>query len=1201
MVGSKGNMACLRVLFACAALVAAAGAARAQIAFVGATQASSPGVTAIAFVAQQSGDGNTASRTVARPGGVVVDRLMIAQVVVKGTGFSITAPSGWTLVNQATAGTGGQAFTQAIYWKRMTAGEPANYTWSWGAVRRNAVGIVSYDNVDPNGNPIVAWTVQTAASSATITMSGLTTVAPSSWIVALAGSSRSSNHSTPAGMTERYDRNSGGGTGGVTASQSTELRATPGATGNRTSTIAAGAAANIGHLLAIQPRGSTLALAVPAGAVGDVLIASIASRPCSSASGSPCTAGVIAPAGWITIDVVNQTTGAGTGGFGNRLTIYRRVTDGTEPASYTWTFGGTPVNNGVAGGMLRFSGVDSASPIVAEAGQATPSGTAHTAPSITTTVPDTMLVSSHSANSAAFWTPPAGMTERVDAASLAVPNNLGISLEVNTEPFAPVGATGTRTASWAPPPAADTGATHMLALRPLPALTHYAISFPGGATAVTCDPHQVTITGHDSSHNPVAPPAGTVLTLRTSTNTGVWTTKDAGSGTWTPSGLNNGVATYTWPGGETSFTVRLRHNTPVSLSINLLDPSNRTEGTGSEDPSLTFADAAFRVTDAAGIATATFGTHIAGKNSDVGFGAQTRYLQAIRTDTNTGSCVALIQNQTVSVEMAAARINPTGGASQVSIRNSSGAMVPVATSAGAPPGSYTSVSLAFDAQSKAPLVFNYPDAGSIAIYARYALPAPPAGTYVSGSSNTFVVRPFGLRISGVTTSASPSPPDPAPYVAGQNFNATVTAVAWKSGDDADNDGVPDTDAQIAANAATPNFGQETPAATATLSHTLNAPSGGVAGTLGGSTTFSGFVAGASTQAVNWSEVGFINLFATTSNYLGGGQNVTNSAAGLTGVGRFRPAHFALTGASLAHRTDKSCAPASTFTYLGERFDLSFTLQARNSASAVTQNYTGAYAKLGLTTFSNYNLGARSGTTNLTPRLSGLSASGTWSNGSANPTLAALVSRASSPEPPFTAVEFGIAPTDSDGVAMNTLDFDADGDSVNERKRLDGVSGELRYGRIRLENANGSELLDLPVPMRLEYYTGASGWQVNSADTCSAVAASDFAFSFPADPKNQLAACETRAIAAGTPPAQTLTLEKPGANNQGWTDLTLNLGAAASGNTCTAIGGPGPAASTANMPYLQFKWKNPVDENPGARATFGMQPSRGPIIYRRERY
>ncbi len=1176
--------------------------AEAQIAYKGHSQASVAG-GAVSFVAAQSGGGYTSNRTVNRPGTDVVGRLMIAQVVVKGTGFTITAPSGWTLVNTSNTAGGSQPFTQAVFWKRMTGSEPASYTWSWDGVHRfNSVVIASYDNVDPNGNPIDAWAVQTTNNNQTITIPGVTTLTPNSRIVALAGSSRSSDHSTPAGMTERADQGSGGGTTGVTASLSDELRATPGATGSRTSTIAAGAADNIGHMLAL--RGSALTIPVPSGtAAGDVMIASIAFRPCSATSGAACTTTITPPAGWTQVNsVTDQTGGGGTGGFGNRLFVYRRVATGTEPANYTWIFGGALAHAGAAGGIISFSGVDTANPIVAEAGQTTASSTSHAAPSINTgTVTNTMLVSTHSANSSTLWTPPSGMTERVDAASLAVPNDAGISVEMNHQLFTGFGATGTRTAGWTAPPAADTGIAHMLALRPVVTLHHYAISFPGGSTGVTCDPHEITITGHDSSHNAVAPPAGTVLNLSTSTSSGVWTTLVSGSGTWKPSGLNNGAATYTWPGGETSFTVRLRHNTPVTLNINLLDGGGRTEGSGAEDPNLAFADAAFRVTDSAGTSVATFGTHIAGKRSDTGFGAQTRFLQAIRTDTNTGSCVALIQSQTVTVEMAGARINPTGGTSQVRILDSGGTMVPVATSAGAPPGSYTGVLLQFDAQSKAPLVFDYPDAGSIAIYARYQLPAPPAGTFVSGNSNTFVVRPFGLRVSGVTTSASPSPSDPAAYVAGQNFNVTLTAVAWKTGDDADANGVPDSDAQIAANPPTPNFGQETTPAQATLTHTLNAPSGGSAGTLGGATTFTGFSGGTKTQAVNWSEVGFVNLHAASTNYLGSGQNVTNSAAGLAGVGRFRPDHFAVSGASLANRTDKTCVPASTFTYLGEEFRLSFTLQARNAANAVTQNYTGTYAKLALGTFGNYNLGARSGTTGLTPRLSGLSATGSWTNGSAAVDLRALVSRAASPEAPFTGVEYGIAPVDSDSVAMNALDFDADANGTPERKKLDGVAGELRYGRIRLGNANGSELLDLPVPMRLEYYAGASGWLKNVDDSCSAIAASDFAFAFPADPKNQLSACETRAVVAGTAPNQTLVLEKPGAGNHGWTDLVLNLGTLPSGNRCTAIGGAGPPATTANMPYLQFKWTNPTEENPSARASFGMQPSGGPVIYRRERY
>ncbi|MGA7985693.1 MAG: DUF2341 domain-containing protein, partial [Burkholderiales bacterium] len=470
--------------------------------------------------------------------------------------------------------------------------------------------------------------------------------------------------------------------------------------------------------------------------------------------------------------------------------------------------------------------------------------------------------------------------------------------------------------------------------------TYYSITYPGGSTAATCEVAQVTITAKDSTNAPSAPPSGTVLNISSSTGAGVWSALVAGAGTLSGYGANNGAAIYTWAGGENSITLNLRQNTPATINVNLLDSNSKRENPGpSDDSSITFVDAAFRVT-ANGTSAATIGSQIAGKPSNTGFGAQTLYLQAIRTDTSTGSCVGLIQSQTVNVGLAGARLNPTGGTSALSVRNSGGAMQAIGTGA-AVPGAYTNVSLAFDAQSKAPLVLAYPDAGSVALYAQYALPSPPAGTYVSGSSNTFVVRPFGLRVSGVTTAASPAASSPVFAKAGASFNTTLTAVAWKAGDDANADGVPDSDAQIASNAATPNFGQESAPATATLTSTLNAPSGGNAGTLAGSTGFSGFSAGAKTQSVNWSEVGFIDLHALSANYLGSGQNVGNSSAGLTGVGRFIPDHYALSGGVLTNRALAACSPASSFSYLGEDIRLQFTLTAQSTANATTQNYNTA--------------------------------------------------------------------------------------------------------------------------------------------------------------------------------------------------------------------------------------------------------------------
>ena len=156
----------------------------------------------------------------------------------------------------------------------------------------------------------------------------------------------------------------------------------------------------------------------------------------------------------------------------------------------------------------------------------------------------------------------------------------------------------------------------------------------------------------------------------------------------------------------------------------------------------------------------------------------------------------------------------------------------------------------------------------------------------------------------------------------------------------------------------------------------------------------------------------------------------------------------------------------------------------------------------------------------------------------------------------------------------------------------------------MANAYGSELLNLPVPTFLEYYdtSPTTGWRTG-VDTCTVVTGPNFAFDFPINAKNNLAACETAVTVTGVNPTPTVTLTNPGASNSGWTELTLNLGATGSGTQCAAIGvGPGAASTTVNTTgatWLRFNWKGAGDVDPTARATFGIFKS--PLIYRRENY
>ncbi|MFN0318437.1 MAG: hypothetical protein ACKVQA_25710, partial [Burkholderiales bacterium] len=374
--------------------------AQAAIAFRAASQASTAGPGTISRLAGSTSTGNSTSLTITKPAGVTTNDVLVAQITLKGVVATVTPPGSWNLLDLRSTATAGGQITQAAYWRLAGAAEPATYIWSWTGARVVSGGITAYRSVEP-ASPIDASGAQTTNNNATIALPNITTNSINTMLVALLGSSRASSHSAPTGMTERYDVNSGAGVAGVTTSESDQNQAAAAATGAKTATIAAGAADNIAHLIALRARNS-LTIPVPAGTLAnDVMVAGVTLRPCSNSSGGACTVTVVAPAGWTIVNSIDQTTGAGTGGYGNRLYIYRRVASASEPASYTWFINGTPALNGAAGGIASFSGVDTTNPIVTSAGQPTAAGAVQTASSINTgAISNTMLVSTYAMNSA---------------------------------------------------------------------------------------------------------------------------------------------------------------------------------------------------------------------------------------------------------------------------------------------------------------------------------------------------------------------------------------------------------------------------------------------------------------------------------------------------------------------------------------------------------------------------------------------------------------------------------------------------------------------------------------------------------------------------------------------------------------------------------------------------------------------------------
>ncbi len=252
------------------------------------------------------------------------------------------------------------------------------------------------------------------------------------------------------------------------------------------------------------------------------------------------------------------------------------------------------------------------------------------------------------------------------------------------------------------------------------------------------------------------------------------------------------------------------------------------------------------------------------------------------------------------------------------------------------------------------------------------------------------------------------------------------------------------------------------------------------------------------------------------------------------LGRFIPDHFGVVGAVVTRSelqlTELQKVP---FTYMDEPMQLALTVTAYNKSDGATFNYQGTFAKLNTTDWSLSNwlcasvssmqcmgLSATNGTMPLTDRLAvdiirlnskvpgntttlGGSING-WSKGSSyftvnillkryiNPDLKVNPKGYVSPDGPYDNLKLGAKPLDLDGVTLppnaasdtrHCVNLDvltgaenADcmfgmADETNLRRKL--IETKVRFGRLNLANAYGSELLNLIIPVEAQYWNGSS--------------------------------------------------------------------------------------------------------------------------------
>jgi hypothetical protein len=321
------------------------------------------------------------------------------------------------------------------------------------------------------------------------------------------------------------------------------------------------------------------------------------------------------------------------------------------------------------------------------------------------------------------------------------------------------------------------------------------------------------------------------------------------------------------------------------------------------------------------------------------------------------------------------------------------------------------------------------------------------------------------------------------------------------------------------------------------------------------------------------------------------------------VGRFVPDHF--TVVSLNTPLLQTACVDGGFTYIGQKFGYQtapvITVRAEDANGNTTTFYEGDWWRMTDATVTGKTYAAATGTldtagiTGTDPVIAATGAGvGTLTFGSGS----GLLFERAAPVDPFDAnISLSIHVIDADGAAasVNPVVFG----TVSGMLFTTGAA--MRYGRVRVRTALGSELVDLPVAMAAEYYHGANiGFAVNTADVCT----SDVSIALTAYTED-LAAGETCVRDSGSPgesgsgcaaaTADPLLryAAPPDALAPG--DFNLRLAAPGAGNT-------GSVVIEATVPaWLQFDWNSLGNENPRGQATFGIFGGDKRQIYTREVY
>ncbi len=733
-----------------------------------------------------------------------------------------------------------------------------------------------------------------------------------------------------------------------------------------------------------------------------------------------------------------------------------------------------------------------------------------------------------------------------------------------------------------------------------------------GADASTCVPQEIGITAVNDEGEVMTDFDRTVF-LSTSSGNGNWSdthegnpTSDPPQGVLDPGSYDSGSAGYDFSMADDGTVALFLGNAHAeTLSISVVDAESGVSSTSSD---LTFRENAFVVS-----VTDTLG-------SDLIAGREHNFRVAmLRRDPDLGDCAVAQGYSASNIKVWIDRSgSDPGGAAPDIVTDSDSQLLPSSEPSSA------NVSFPF-VDGVGEFQLDASDVGNYSLEFR-----DDSGDFsdqvISGSSSLLVARPFGFYINVIDNPAAIDADDSVFVVAGENFKVDVSAVAWAPADDANDDGVPDghddtdpsNNADLSDNSLLQAFGQEGPPASLVLSAQLNQPLGGADPGLGDGDDSGGdgrildnFVNGAdSTDRVRFDEVGIIEVAAqlTGGDYLGAGAARTARMISRSGyVGRFVPREFELSEAVIT----PFCNTGDAFTYMQQPFGVRYRLTARNVSGSITTNYRGAFVKLDYRdtngdgdreSLGSLGLGAVDNTvTGLSGRVAPPPALGShveasdfsWSEGIGDLDTPVVFDRDTAPDGPYTSLVLGLLAQDADGVPVLPLDLDTTLDGSDDHRRL-GTT-ELRFGRLRLNDAYGPEVVDLPVSFFTEYWDGTE-FVRNVEDSCTLI--SREAIIYPggtlADDGNR-----TVAVGGGTTTGEYANLDTDGVNFLA-SDADHSFTAPGRGNT----GSFEVQIDLVDRRWLRFDWNQNGDysddiQMPPATIGFGSYRGHDRIIYWRE--